>query len=128
MQQRLRGPHARTLYGARLHRLRELPRPTPAQPAATQIKLTEQQVEGFIAAQKDMSAVVEKIQGPIRRTSRLLQFKAELEAVTKKHGFKDFDDYDAVAANITMVMTGDRPEDQGLHRSRDGDQERDRTM
>ena len=34
------------------------------------------------------------------------QIKAELEAAAKKHGFKDFNDYDEVTANITMVMTG----------------------
>ena len=30
-------------------------------PAAAQLKLTEQQIEGFMAAQKDMSAVAEKM-------------------------------------------------------------------
>jgi hypothetical protein len=32
--------------------------------------------------------------------------KAELEAAAKKHGFKDFNDYDEVTNNITMVMAG----------------------
>jgi hypothetical protein len=31
-------------------------------------------------------------------------FEAELERVTKKHGFKDFAEYEAVAANISMLM------------------------
>ena len=34
----------------------------PARDAVTQIKLTEKHVEGFIAAQRDMSAVAEKVQ------------------------------------------------------------------
>jgi hypothetical protein len=38
-----------------------LPTNVPARVAITQIKLTEKHVEGFIAAQKDMSAVVEKM-------------------------------------------------------------------
>ena len=37
------------------------PTSAPARVAVTQIKLTEKHVEGFIAAQKDMSAVVEKM-------------------------------------------------------------------
>jgi hypothetical protein len=34
---------------------------------------------------------------------------AELDAAAKKHGFKDFNDYDEVVGNITMVMTGIDP-------------------
>ena len=34
-----------------------------AQTAVKQIKLTDKQIEGFIAAQKDMAAVAEKMQG-----------------------------------------------------------------
>jgi hypothetical protein len=34
------------------------------------------------------------------------ELKAALDAAAKKHGFKDFNDYDEVTANITMVMTG----------------------
>ncbi len=78
------------------------------QPALKQIKLTEQQVQGFIAAQKDMSAVLEKIQGA---TADQLppQLQAELETAAKKHGFKDFNEYDDVVANIAMVMSGVDP-------------------
>ena len=35
-----------------------------AEPVAKQIPLTEKQVLGFIAAQKDMAPILEKIQGP----------------------------------------------------------------
>ena len=81
---------------------------SPVQPAVKQIKLTEKQVQGFIAAQKDMSKVLEKIQGA---TADQLppQLQAELEAVAKKHGFKDFSDYDDVVDNISMVMAGIDP-------------------
>jgi len=34
---------------------------------------------------------------------------AELETAAKKHGFKDFGEYDLIAANITMVMAGIDP-------------------
>ena len=74
-----------------------------------QIKLTEKHVEGFIAAQKDMSAVVEKMQGAASRNPNP-RYEAELEAVTKKHGFKNFAEYEAVAANISMVMAAIDPQ------------------
>jgi hypothetical protein len=84
--------------------LPSLASPEPAEPAMTQIQLTEKQVEGFIAAQKDMSAVVEKMQRAASPDTPNPAYEAELQAVTKKHGFKDFAEYEAVAANISMVM------------------------
>jgi hypothetical protein len=77
-------------------------------PAVKQIQLTEKHIEGFIAAQKDMSPILEKIQG---NTADKLpaNIQAELEAAAKKHGFKDFADYDEVVGNITMVMAGIDP-------------------
>ena len=76
-----------------------------AEPVAKQIPLTEKQVLGFIAAQKDMAPILEKIQGPAA-DQLPPELKAALDAAAKKHGFKDFNDYDEVTANITMVMTG----------------------
>jgi septal ring factor EnvC (AmiA/AmiB activator) len=86
------------------------PTTTPAQPAVTQIKLTEQHVEGFIAAQKDMSVVVEKMQNAGSADKPPSTFQAELESVTKKHGFKSFAEYEAVAANISIVMAAIDPQ------------------
>lgn len=76
-----------------------------ADPVAKQIPLTEKQVLGFIAAQKDMAPILEKIQGPAA-DQLPPELKAALDAAAKKHGFKDFNDYDEVTSNITMVMTG----------------------
>jgi hypothetical protein len=81
-----------------------LPTLASTEPAVMQIRLTEKQVEGFISAQKDMSAVVEKMQGAATSDKPNPGYEAEFEAVTKKHGFKDFAEYEAVAANISMVM------------------------
>jgi hypothetical protein len=82
---------------------------SPVQPVVKQIKLTEKQVQGFIAAQKGMTAILEKIQGA---TADQLppKLQAELEAAAKKHGFKDFAEYDNVVDNITMVMAGIDPQ------------------
>ena len=83
--------------------LGHLPTAAMAEPAMKQMKLTEKQIEGFITAQKDISAVVEKMQGasPDQPNPK---FQADLTAAAKKHGFKDFQDYEDVAANISMVM------------------------
>ena len=76
-----------------------------ARVAVTQIKLTEKHVEGFIATQKGMSAVVEKMmQGAVFSNSANARYQAELKAVTKKHGFKNFAEYEVVAASISLVM------------------------
>src|SRR5215831_5343123 len=77
-------------------------------PEVKQIQLTEKQVQGVVAAQKDISAVLEKIQGP-PPDELPPPILAELDAAAKKHGFKDFNDYDEVLGNITMVMTGIDP-------------------
>jgi hypothetical protein len=85
------------------------PNSAPAQVAATQMKLTESHIEAFIAAQDDMLAVVEKIDA-VSSDHANINYEAELDAVTKKHGFKNLAEYDAVAANISIVMTGIDPE------------------
>jgi hypothetical protein len=52
-----------------------------------------------------MSAVGKKMmQGAVFSNSANARYEAELKAVTKKHGFKNFAEYEAVAANISLVM------------------------
>jgi hypothetical protein len=80
-----------------------VPTGAPAQVAATQIKLTDEHVQRFIAVQKDLSAVLEKLQGAFSDEANA-KYKAELKAITKKHGFKDFTEYEVVTTNISMVM------------------------
>jgi murein L,D-transpeptidase YcbB/YkuD len=80
-----------------------------AQVTATQIKLTENQIERFIAAQDAMLAVVEKI-GAASSDHANTEYDAALDAITKKYGFKDLAEFDAVATNISMVMAGIDPE------------------
>jgi vancomycin resistance protein YoaR len=62
-----------------------------------QIRLTERQIQGFIAAHKEME------DGDPR-------LETEFESVAKKNGFKDFAEYDEVAANILMVFAGIDPQ------------------
>jgi hypothetical protein len=77
-------------------------RATP-RPRVKQIRLTERQIQRFIGAQKDM-AVVAKFD---QRDPRL---QTESESVAEKNGFKDFAEYDEVAANILMVFAGIDPQ------------------
>ena len=73
-----------------------------------QIKLTDKQVTGFVAAQKDLSAISAKIQAAGEKPDAALQ--AELETIAKKHGFAAFSELDDVAANISIVMAGLDPQ------------------
>lgn len=74
-----------------------------------QVKLGDKQIEGFISAQKDMAAITEKMQGNTSDKPDP-KIQEELESVAKKHGFKDFGEYDDVAANVSMIMAGIDPQ------------------
>lgn len=69
-----------------------------------QVKLTDEQVKSFIAAQADLAAIASKIQAAGEKPDPALQ--AELETIAKKHNFKDFAELDDVSANISIVMAG----------------------
>jgi hypothetical protein len=83
--------------------------PAQAQAPTKQVKLTEKQIEGFISSQKDMAAVTEKMQGSTSDKPDP-KIQAELESIAKKHGFKDFAEYDDVAANVSMLMASIDPQ------------------
>ena len=80
-----------------------------AQDVITQIKLTETQVKAFIAAQADMAKISEKMVGETADKPDP-KVQVELETIAKSKGFKDFAEYDDVAANISMVMAGIDPQ------------------
>jgi len=77
-----------------------------AQAPVKQIKLTEKQIEGFIAAHKDMSEAFDKTSTEKSEAAA----QAQLDSIAKKYGFKDHNDYDEVASNIAMVMFGIDPQ------------------
>jgi len=81
----------------------------PAQIIGTQIKLSEKQIEGFIAAQDDMSLLVEKMDAGSLEYANT-EYDAKLTAITKKHGFKNLAEFERVATNIAIVMAGIDPE------------------
>lgn len=73
-----------------------------------QMKLTDKQVEGFIASQKDLASIAGKLQSAGDKPDAKLQ--GELEDIAKKHGFASFTELDDVAANISIVMAGLDPQ------------------
>jgi hypothetical protein len=84
--------------------------PAPAQaappPQLKQMALTEKQVDGVIAAQKDMDAITMKLQPNARPDAKVI---AQLEAVAKKNGFASYDEYNLVMDNISLVYGGVDP-------------------
>jgi hypothetical protein len=81
--------------------------PPPAQPPAVkQMALTDKQVEGMLAAQKDMDAITAKLPDNAKPDPRIT---AQLEAVAKKNGFAGYDEYNNVIDNISIVLAGFDP-------------------
>ena len=76
----------------------------PAQPPPLkQMALTDKQIEGVIAASKDMDAITQKLPQNAKPDPKVT---AQLEAVAKKNGFASYDDYNNVVDNIGLVMAG----------------------
>ena len=83
--------------------------PPPAQqeaPALKQIALTEKQIEGVLAAQKDVDAITDKIPDDAKPDPKI---DAQLDAVAKKNGFASYDEYNTVVDNISLVLGGFDP-------------------
>lgn len=79
----------------------------PAQePALKQVALTDKQIEGVLAAQKDMDAITAKLPENIAPDAKVI---AQLDGVAKKHGFASYDDYNNVVDNISLVLGGFDP-------------------
>jgi hypothetical protein len=78
----------------------------PQQPTVKQIALTEQQIEGVLAAQKDMDAITGKLPEDAKPDPKI---DAQLDGVAKKNGFASYDEYNNVLDNISMVLGGFDP-------------------
>jgi hypothetical protein len=81
--------------------------PPPGQPPALkQIALTDKQVQGVLAAQKDMDAITDKLPENAKPDPKVT---AQLEGVAKKNGFASYDEYNDVVDNISLVLGGFDP-------------------
>lgn len=97
--------------GAAFAQAKQQPAPTqqtaPAQvPALKQIALTDKQLDGVLAAQKDMDAITAKLPENTAPDQKVI---AQLDGVAKKHGFASYDDYNNVVDNISLVLGGFDP-------------------
>ena len=83
------------------------PQAAPQQPQALkQIALTDKQVQGVLAAQKDMDAITDKLPENAKPDPKVT---AQLDGVAKKNGFASYDEYEVVVGNISMVLGGFDP-------------------
>src|ERR1019366_8099267 len=81
--------------------------PPPGEPPALkQMALTDKQVQGVLAAQKDMDAITEKLPDNAQPDPKVT---AQLEAIAKKNGFASYDEYNDVTDNISLVLGGFDP-------------------
>ncbi|ABA03835.1 conserved hypothetical protein [Nitrobacter winogradskyi Nb-255] len=81
---------------------------TPAEKPIKQLALTEKQIEGVLAAQKDMAALDDKLpeSSNVEPDGKAA---AELEAVSRKAGFASYAEYNDVIDNISLVLAGFDP-------------------
>jgi hypothetical protein len=78
----------------------------PAPPPVKQMALTDKQIEGVLAAQKDMDAITQKLPPNAPPSQKAV---AQLDGVAKKNGFASYDAYNDVVENITLVLSGFDP-------------------
>jgi hypothetical protein len=76
---------------------------TQEAPPLKQIPLTDKQIQGVLAAGKEMDAVMSKLPEDGQPD---VKTQAQLEAIAKKNGFENFDDYNNVTDNIGLVISG----------------------
>ena len=70
-------------------------------PALKQLALTDKQIEAVIATQKEMNPITDKLPENAPADPKII---AQLEAIAKKHGFANYDEYNVVIDNISLVL------------------------
>ena len=83
------------------------PQAAPAQqPAVKQVALTDKQIKGVLAAQKDRDAITAKLVDNAKPDPTMA---AQFEGVATKNGFAIYDEYSNVVDNIGIVLAGFDP-------------------
>ncbi len=70
-----------------------------------QIALTDKQLDAYLAAKKDMDAIIDKLPQEAQGQPDP-KVTAQLDAVAKKYKFADYAEYDAVEGNVGLVLEG----------------------
>jgi hypothetical protein len=81
------------------------PQQQPTVKPVKQMALTDKQIEGVLAAQKDMDEITAKL--PDNPTPD--KITAQLDGVARKNGFASYDEYTNVVGNISIVLAGFDP-------------------
>jgi hypothetical protein len=81
--------------------------PAGQPPQLKQIALNDKQINGVIAAQKEMNPITDKLPDNAPPDAKVM---AQLEGIAKKNGFASFDEYSNVVDNISLVMGGIDPQ------------------
>jgi hypothetical protein len=84
--------------------LLQVPAVGQPEPGNAQIRLTEGHIESYLAAVGEVAALVK-----IYENKKDSEGREKLEKVATKHGFKNFNEYDDVDANIVLVLLGVDP-------------------
>ena len=71
-----------------------------------QMPLSEKQIDGVLAAQKEMNAITDKLPQDAKPDPKVM---AELDGIAKKNGFSGSDEYNNVLDNISLVLSGIDP-------------------
>jgi hypothetical protein len=81
--------------------------PPPAPPMQLkQIALTDKQIDGAVAATKEMEPITAKMQPNAKPDAKVI---AQLDAAAKKNGFASYEEYNSVMDNIGVVFSGIDP-------------------
>ena len=80
--------------------------PQQEQPQIKQSALTGKQIEGALAASKEMDPVMAKITDDAKPDPKITE---QLEGIAKKNGFASYDEYNNVVDNISIVLGGFDP-------------------
>lgn len=73
-----------------------------------QVTLTDKQIEGVLASQKEFDAMAEKLpeSAPEKPDPKVA---AQFETIAKKYGFASYDEYNDVVDTISLVLAGFDP-------------------
>lgn len=99
-------PNGSALAQAKQTPMNQMAPPQAAPPPIKQMALTDKQIEGVVAGQKDIDAIMEKLPQSGKPDPKVV---AQLEALAKKNGFASYGEYANVVANISLVLAGFDP-------------------
>jgi hypothetical protein len=77
------------------------------QPQLKQIALTDKQIDGALAATKEMDPITAKLPDDAKPDPKII---AQLDGIAKKNGFASYDEYNTVVDNISLVLGGFDPQ------------------